>query len=118
MASGQSRLLSWTVDLSPVCSVVAIRGELDLSVVESLRAELDGVLLTDGDVVCDVSGLTFADSTGLRFLIDLKRAVEERGGEFRLREPSKELDRVLEVTGMRSFFNGQAAREAPRRLVG
>jgi anti-sigma B factor antagonist len=77
-------------------------GEVDLSNADELRAlapETD-----DGDLVLELSGLAFMDSTGLRGMIELARGLEP-GGRLVLRNPSPAVDRLFEVTGIDRIDN-------------
>ena len=60
---------------------VALRGELDLGSVERLERALDEC---GGDVVLDLRGLTFMDSTGVRVLLE---AAERAGPGLRMIPP-------------------------------
>jgi anti-anti-sigma factor len=114
MPSGRCGLVSWTVDHSPTSSNVCIEGELDLLVIETLREGLKDVFATEGVVLIDLSGVAFIDSTGLRLLLDLKRDVGDRGGAVFIKAASAPVERVLEVTGMTSFFEPRPAAQAER----
>ena len=104
MASGHYGLLSWTVDPSSTCSTVSVCGELDMASVEPLRGALNDVVGGDGVIIFDLSGVTFMDSTGLRLLLDVKRQMDDGGGAVFIRDASEPVERVLEMTGMASFF--------------
>lgn len=81
---------------------LAISGELDLSTVAPLSEALSD-LIEDGpskdDLVLDLAGLTFMDSTGLRTLLD---AAERLTGEraLILRGTRDPVRRVIEIAGI------------------
>jgi anti-sigma B factor antagonist len=79
--------------------VVAPRGELDLATAERLEAEIDG-LVTAGfaDVVLDLRGLSFMDSTGLRLVVRQVRRVDVT---VRLVDGSDAVARLFDLTGVR-----------------
>jgi anti-anti-sigma factor len=83
-------------------SYFMVRGELDLSTVGRFEDAFDGVL-TDGDMVLDVSGLTFVDVAGLHALSRLGRALGTRGMHLVLREPCPGLRRLISVVGEDRF---------------
>jgi anti-sigma B factor antagonist len=58
--------------------VIRPEGELDLATSDRLAAELRSVDATASLVILDLSGLTFVDATGLRVLLEAKRAMAER----------------------------------------
>jgi anti-sigma B factor antagonist len=82
---------------SPV--LVALVGELDLvSASAFIRAVADLQPLLPTQVVIDLSGLTFVDSSGVNALVQAVRAVEADGGGAVLAAPSAPTRRVLEIT--------------------
>ena len=91
-----------TIEIRPVADSVtlALAGELDLSSVGTLRACLEQLDTTFGEVAVDLTALSFLDSTGLAVLVTTKQAVDARGGRFVLRNPADNVRRVLEVSGV------------------
>jgi anti-sigma B factor antagonist len=85
---------------------IRLRGELDLSVVDEVRAALEEPLRGPGRVtVLDVGGITFCDSTGLALLMRTKQAIEGVGGRLLIARVSRTLLRLLEASGLGSFFD-------------
>jgi anti-sigma B factor antagonist len=74
-------------------------GELDVATVpqvtEALRA-----LSSGGDVVLELSELTFLDSCGMRALLELARAQYGRNGRLVILDPSNAVTRVFEIIGV------------------
>jgi stage II sporulation protein AA (anti-sigma F factor antagonist) len=61
-----------TVEEHDVGPVVGIRGEIDLSNSDALRADILPALPKDGQgMVLDLTHATYIDSSGIRFLFDL-----------------------------------------------
>jgi anti-sigma B factor antagonist len=84
---------------------LTLGGELDLASTPALT-ETIARLCADGtrEIVLDISGLEFIDSTGLRCIL-AARAACERGGSELLVEPepervSPQVRRLLQVTGL------------------
>ena len=83
-------------------------GGLDVATVGTLREHLGRAL--DGidpgtDVVVDVAGLDFIDSTGLgAFVAAARRLQREGGGHLVLRSPRKAFRFTLEVAGLQKVF--------------
>ena len=76
-------------------SLVTLRGELDLGTAEQLEQALAEA---DGEVLLDLRGLTFMDSTGVRVLLE---AAEHGAGRLRIVPPPNGDARVtLEETGI------------------
>ncbi len=78
-------------------SLVTVRGELDISNVESLSAALEPVLAEDPQgLVFDLSGLEFMDSAGIAVMVFAASQVPR----VSLRQPSTTVRRVIEVSGL------------------
>ena len=61
-------------------TVLSVRGELDIATVGILRAEVEDVLTdSTGQLVLDLSGTGFIDSTGSRELARTAKAAARRG---------------------------------------
>ena len=78
---------------------IALSGELDLSTLDQLQAELDQTL--DGRpelVVLDLRKLTFLDSSGLRAVLSLHAGLQEQAGRLVLVQGPRRVHRVLELT--------------------
>ncbi len=84
---------------------VEFSGALDVAVltecVHGLAEPLGG---PERKVAFDVSELTFADSSALRFLLDTKERCESSGKRFVLKGDSRALSRLLEVSGLSEQF--------------
>ena len=82
-----------------------LAGELDLT---SSGRVLDAVVASCaegiGELVIDISGVGFLDSSGLRAILDAATMCEEHMCEFRLRPPRDQLpaqvSRLLQITGL------------------
>jgi anti-anti-sigma factor len=85
-------------------AVLTISGEHDLSSAPNLRRRLDGLLEEGSSTVVDLTPATFIDSSILSVILDgRRRAAEGRIGFAVVRSNgSNAVDRVLEVTGLRS----------------
>lgn len=81
-----------------------VSGEIDAHSVTSLSDHLSECTATDGDVVIDMSAVTFMDSSGLRLLIDLRQRTEAAPHDLVLRSPSAAVLRLLEVAGLDDHF--------------
>ncbi len=85
--------------------VVAISGEVDLTVAGRLGRDLVGLLQQGHDTAVDLSRVTFLDSSGLRELLRARREAEDRGRSFVVLAPSAICTRVFSVTGVRDDFD-------------
>jgi anti-sigma B factor antagonist len=79
---------------------VSLRGELDLSAarrVEECFAAIDAE--SPSNVVIDLTGLEFIDSSGLRALLLVDALAREHGYELVLLPGQEPVQRVFELTG-------------------
>jgi len=85
--------------------VVVVSGEIDLHTSPRLRETLLGHLTNSTrHVTVDLSGVTFIDSTGLSVLVAALRRARSLGGDVRLRAPSHQTYKVLELTKLTEVF--------------
>jgi len=88
-------------------AIIELSGELDLHSSPQLSAMVDDLLAESPSVVeIDAAGLTFADSAGLRALLVAHSDAGQRGVTLRLSRVSDQLDRLLEMTGLRETLLG------------
>jgi anti-anti-sigma factor len=87
-------------------TVVRLVGELDITSVGVVRGAVRGLII-DRDcavLVLDLAGLSFIDSSGLNLLVTIKRDVSDAGAGLLLRAPQTTVRRVLELSGLDTFF--------------
>ncbi len=88
---------------------IVVVGEIDMATSSTLRAYIDGVIVLErGDIVLDLSGVGFMDSTGLGVIVKAARDLEAKGFELVLRAPSPRVRRVLQITGIGRLIRVQA----------
>ncbi|WUS98502.1 STAS domain-containing protein [Streptomyces sp. NBC_00708] len=92
-------------------TVLHIGGELDLLTSATVRQSVhDVVAVGRHDVVLDLSGVRFCDSSGVGVLIALRRLMRSCGGRLRLILPARgaeegsHVNRVLAALGVRRLF--------------
>jgi anti-sigma B factor antagonist len=85
---------------------MSLGGEIDLYTAPRLHGELVAVLSGDEpvQVVVDMSGIEFCDSTGMNVLLAAHRRAREQGGDLELAAPRPAIRKVLQVTGLESVF--------------
>jgi anti-sigma B factor antagonist len=81
-------------------TVLALRGEIDLSNVDHLSRAIDARLKPADRVVFDLSGVEFMDTSGIALLLTTVNSV----AEAEIRAPSRQVRRVLEATGLTSVL--------------
>ena len=83
-----------------------LEGELDLESAPELDRAVDGAV-EDGavDLVIDLSGIAFMDSSGLAALVRATRVAEAAGGDVHLSRPAPQVQRLFELTGTLDAFS-------------
>ena len=81
---------------------VALSGDLDLASAPSVEERLVELEAVDSpsDLVLDLRGLSFIDSTGLSLLINTDKRVRKAGGRVTIVSGSGATRRLLETTGL------------------
>ena len=92
--------------LNPPWVVLTLTGELDIARTPDLDKMAAAVLGSDkADAVVDLSGVTFMDSSALRWLLNLQDRLERGSGRLRLAAPpGGSLDRLLSLSGLDGRF--------------
>jgi anti-sigma B factor antagonist len=88
------------VELQETRTVIVFVGEVDAALRAEASASMGTALVTGLPVVIDSSALTFIDSSGLAFVLQLHLAASEAGIPVTLRDPRRVLRDVLEVVGL------------------
>ncbi len=79
--------------------VCRIDSDIDIAVVPELREALDGLVETGFmNIVLDLSGVTYADSSALGLLVWLDRRLQEHDGRVVLAGANRDIRRILEVS--------------------
>ena len=79
--------------------VALLTGELDVDAIAAVRRYVDAALSDgSGDVVFDLDGVTFIDSSGLNALLLVQQEATEQGRRLRLQRVSAPVRRVIALT--------------------
>jgi anti-sigma B factor antagonist len=86
-------------------SIVALHGELDISVRAQLIAAVDQILAANPLIVAiDLRGLEFMDSSGIHVLVSTGRRCQELGRRFFLIRGDARIEHLLSVSGLDDYF--------------
>jgi|SRR5436190_11604818 len=86
-------------------TIVTLDGDLDLANVYAIRQRLSDMLTAAGhDIVVDLRGVRFADSTMLSTLLAALRRVEARRQRLVLVRPNETVWKAFAVTGLDNVF--------------
>jgi anti-sigma B factor antagonist len=90
------------VEVDDARAIVRVSGEIDIAT----TPEVDEAVarLTTPDIVLDLSEVTFMGSSGLASLLRASRRATELGGSLVLRQPSRAVRDLLEMTHLTDRF--------------
>jgi anti-anti-sigma factor len=95
-------------------AVLCLRGQIVRAESKPLREAVS--FQTDvAVVVLDLAGITAIDAGGLGLLLELRDQTQSKGIEFRIKNVTKLVKRVLEITRLNSVF--ETLSEAPMPLL-
>jgi anti-anti-sigma factor len=77
-----------------------LQGEVDLTNRETFEAAVERMTNIGGDLVIDLSELTFIDAAGLRALAQAAYRTDGEGRLLRLHRPSPHVRRLLRLVGL------------------
>jgi anti-sigma B factor antagonist len=86
-------------------NVLPLEGEIDLHVSPRVRSSLASMIARrPKQIVVDLSGVTFIDSSGLAVLINAMQDVKEYGGKLTLSGITQNVRSILEMARLDQFF--------------
>lgn len=100
--------------------ILALAGEIDVSVKDKLLGRIIGLLDSSGTpLLIDMTGVKFCDSTGVAIAVAAKRHATEYGRMLAFCGLSDRVSKVFQVTGMDQFVAVYPnLTEASRALTG
>jgi anti-sigma B factor antagonist len=84
--------------------VVVLRGELDVAEAAQVAASLAVVAAGGRDVIVDLAGLEFIDSSGLAALVSARQHARRAGCDLLLAAPQQQVRRMLAITRLIDVF--------------
>lgn len=98
--------------------VVALRGELDVADAAGVAAVLTEFAARERQVIVDLEGLQFIDSSGLAALVRAREHARHAGGDLLLAAPQQQVLRVLTLTRLIDVFPVHACVEEAAHSAG
>src|SRR3954452_3275254 len=99
--------------LDPTTRVISVTGEIHVTTAPEFSQRLnDAIAAGTTNVVIDMSGVEFIDSTGLSVLLNGLRRVTRNEGNLSLVVANPTVLRLFEITRLDSTFDIQPTREA------
>jgi len=82
--------------------IVRLKGDIDMAVTESLRADIDGALLKNGcrHLLLDMSEVEFMDSSGLGLILGRYKRVASSGRRLFIVRPRARVKQLMEMAGV------------------
>jgi len=82
--------------------IVRVDGEMDLNSADTFRHEIDKKLdeLRPINLLIDLGGVTFIDSSGLGVILGRYKRVAQRGGRMAITKAQPTVRRILELSGL------------------
>jgi anti-anti-sigma factor len=80
--------------------VISPRGEIDLATVDLVRDAVEAEHQKGDDMMLDLRGVEFMDTSGLRFVLELVERAERDGFGLRIVRGPTAVQRVFEVSGL------------------
>jgi anti-sigma B factor antagonist len=88
--------------------LVALRGELDVTDAASAAVALIALAARDCEIIVDLAGLEFIDSSGVAALVLARRHARQAGGDLLLAAPQQQVLRLLTLTRLVEVFGVHA----------
>jgi anti-sigma B factor antagonist len=101
-SSGGAPIDFW-IDVEPQRDTVRLipAGELDIATVGQLQRELDDLIEAGfGQIVIDLRGVEFIDSTGLHALVEAHERAKDEGWQLAIVPGRHVVQQLFEITGM------------------
>ena len=97
----QAQPFQIVVERDGTVAVLRLTGEMDISCEDAFAATVR-TCIHDGarDVLVDLSGLTFIDSSGLRMLIELWDRSRDDGVDLSMLQGTGQVRRTMEIAGL------------------
>jgi anti-sigma B factor antagonist len=90
-------------------AVVALRGELEVADAASVAAALAAVAARAPEIIVDLAGLEFIDSTGMAALVLARVQARRAGGDLLLAAPQDQVLQVLALIRLAEAFSVHAS---------
>ncbi|GAA2721261.1 STAS domain-containing protein [Cellulomonas aerilata] len=93
-----------TVQGADGLTVVTLRGEIDAGLRHAASDAMVAVLAGQGPLVIDTSAVTFIDSSGMAFLLQLHGVASDAARPVVLRDPAGAVTDLLALVGLDQLF--------------
>ena len=86
--------------------VVKLYGEIDQHCVSEIRDDIDRqiAIRNINSLIVDLGGVEFMDRSGIGMIMGRYKNMVSRGGKMMLVRPQPQVDKVLELSGIKKLF--------------
>ncbi|HHT69476.1 MAG TPA: anti-sigma factor antagonist [Firmicutes bacterium] len=98
--------MQYSFELEGQALIVTLRGELELHTSPEFKETLTKLFETHSHVtnlIMDVKGLSFVDSSGLGVILGRYRELQERGGRLFFVQANPQIKRILQMSGFQKI---------------
>ena len=87
--------------------VVKLAGEIDHHTAPKLRDVIDREIAINNtkNVVLDFDGVSFMDSSGIGMIVGRYKQISARGGKVMLIRVKPQVDKILEISGLKKLLD-------------
>lgn len=86
-------------------NVVELEGEIEIYSAENLKKSiLSKVNEGIHHIIVDLEKVTYIDSSGLSMFVSVQKTIKQQGGSLTLKNISKPIHKIFELTGLTKFF--------------
>ncbi|SEN90267.1 anti-sigma B factor antagonist [Mesobacillus persicus] len=98
--------LSIDVNETDILLEITVNGEIDAYTAPKLRDTIFPLSEKNGvNMVINLSGVSYMDSTGLGVFVGVFKNVKANGGQFKINGLSGRLERLFEITGLADIID-------------
>jgi anti-sigma B factor antagonist len=96
---------TWKLELGETPGTVILSGEIDFSVTPKVREKLLEVIESGvPEIVLDLSGLSYVDSSGLALFIEARRMLAASGRTIRIEGITPQVEKLFHLTQIGDLF--------------
>ncbi|NMB08779.1 MAG: anti-sigma F factor antagonist [Tissierellia bacterium] len=87
--------------------IIRLEGELDHHTSEEVRRKIDSEYYNNNllNMVLDLGGLNFMDSSGIGLIMGRYKNCKEQGGKLSIVNINSKVERILEMSGLMKIVN-------------
>lgn len=116
LKGGQNMNINIDVNYNQNITEVTVGGEIDVYTAPELKKELIPLSEKDNvEMIVDLSGVSYMDSTGLGVFVGLFKNVRAHDGQFKIIGLSSRLKRLFEITGLADIIDISTKMEGEKK---